>query len=90
MNKIVSFILLGVLLAVSIFIFYKELQASPVWCVTAENYCRGQCWGDFSIDYCWVSPINGGTYCYFWCTGFQHSCDWLDPTYAICFGPSKK
>ena len=90
MNNRISIVLLAALALVSVFLIYEELQAAPLWCWTAENYCRGQCWCNFSLDYCWENPINGGLYCYFSCTGFETPCGWLDPTYGICFfGPPK-
>ncbi len=93
MSNKLSIVLISVLLAISIFLIYRELQAAPLLCSTAESYCTNQCWGDFSYDQCWQNPEYGGIYCLFWCMGFDpgHSCGWTDPTYGLCFlGPPKK
>lgn len=90
MDNRISFILLAALIVISVFLVYEELQAAPLWCWTAEDYCNHQCSGSFSLDYCWESPIDGLIYCYFYCSGFGQPCGWNDPTYAIClFGPPK-
>lgn len=91
MNRRLSILLLAALLIISVFLIYKELQAAPLLCSTAETYCFNQCYGDFSYDYCWQNPDNGGIFCLFWCINFGQPCGWNDPTYGICFfGPSKK
>jgi hypothetical protein len=78
---LISVLILGGILV------YQEARAIPITCLYAELYCLSSCQGSFAIDYCWET---GSTeYCYFWCSGYGHGCDWPDPLYSFCEGSMK-
>ena len=83
MKKHLGLLGLILLLGTGIVLVCLESQAIDLPCDQAEFWCVVDCWGDFSLDYCWESGPH--TYCYFYCTYPDYCSHWsANPVYSIC------